>query len=220
LGLLVLAAAGCNRLPHIAPATLPPLPADSVRAWVAGLTPSAPLHYSLRWRFRNQKGSAGGRAAVRVAPPDTLRFDYRGPFGKAGSALLVHDSAIWSEPPDDVNQMIPAVPLFWAAIAHPMPPAPDDTIFGIATATQRVWRYANGTTVIDFVEELGSTPRLRAELRRNGRIVGQTDVRLDSTATRPLEATMAFPADASQFAFTVEAIDTVAAFDSTTWHPK
>ncbi len=220
LGVAAWIMTACAGLPRIAPKTLGALPADSARTWVAAMTPTVPLNYRLRWRFQNQKGSAGGRAAVRVAPPDTLRFDYRGPFGKAGSALLIGDTAIWAEPPDDVNQLIPAVPLFWAALAHPLPPTEDDSVSGLIRPRQRVWRYTRGTTVIDFVEDLGAKPRLRAELRRDGRMIGQTDVHLDPATKRPLDARMLFPGDASQFAFTIEAIDTVAAFDSATWRPK
>lgn len=210
---------GCAHVAHIAPAKLAPLPADSARTWTAARQPMHALHYTLTWHFRNQKGESGGRAAVRVAPPDTLRFDYRGPFGKSGSAVVVGDSALWSRPETDVDQLIPAAPLFWAALGVPIAPASPDSTFGLETTNHRIWRYVSDGTVIDYVEERGTAPRLRAEVRHDDHTVGISEVDFDPATGAPTQAVMTFPAQASQFRFTVERIDTVAAFDADTWLP-
>src|SRR3989304_3951434 len=85
-------------LESIAPSGLEPAPRDTIEAWLASYRPAGPVRYDVRWRFANQKGSTAGRAAVRIAPPDTLRFDYRGPVGRAGAAVIVADSALWGAP--------------------------------------------------------------------------------------------------------------------------
>lgn len=212
--------AGCAHVAHIAPTTLAPLPADSAHAWSAARRPQRDLHFALTWHFRNQKGESGGRAAVRIAPPDTLRFDYRGPFGKSGSAVVVGDSALWSRPAEDVENLIPAAPLFWAALGVTIAPASPDSVYGMETAHRRIWRYVTDSTVIDYVEEYGTMPRLRAEVRRGSHTVGLTDVRLDPSTATPTQAVMTFPEQASQFRFTVDRIDTVTAFDAKTWRPN
>src|SRR5205085_2537672 len=85
MGLVLVA--GCQRGPQpIAPAGMAPIPAATVREWVSGYQMKTPGRYDLRWTYRTQKGAAKGRASMRIAPPDSLRFDFRGPFGKSGAA--------------------------------------------------------------------------------------------------------------------------------------
>lgn len=209
---------GCTGPRSIAPSGLAPVPADSARAWAAPLTPTRSLRYRLRWRFVNQKGSSGGRAAVRIAPPDTLRFDYRGPFGKSGSAVVIGDSLLWAEPAEDVDRLVGAAPLFWAALGVPVQPSgPEHQVLGRRWSSHVAWRYVDGEEELDFIYTPRGGGRLQAELRRGGRIIGGTDVRFAPDGT-PTTATMRFPRDASRFSFTVEATDTVAAFDPDTWH--
>ena len=68
--------------------------------------------------------------AVRIAPPDTLRFDYRGPFGRSGAAVIVADSALWVVPQRDARELLPAAPVFWAALGIPQPPPRDARLSG------------------------------------------------------------------------------------------
>jgi hypothetical protein len=209
--------AGCTGFASIAPANLAPIARDSVATWVATLQPRVPLHYDLRWRFENQNGRAAGRAAVRFAPPDTLRFDYRGPFGRSGSALVVGRDAVWAEPEGDFRSLIPVAPVLWASlgIAPPVPPGVE--VLGREEPTRRAWRYVDGYEEIDFIHQRDTRPRFLAELRRGGRVVGFAQVELaapDGPATR---ADMRFPRDGSRFSFTVQRVDTVAAFGPETW---
>src|SRR5260221_8100106 len=78
--LTVAGLAACQHgLRSIALAGLAPLPRSTVAEWVSRYAPRNPVRYELRWRFQNDRGAAGGRAAVRIVPPDSLRLDFPGP---------------------------------------------------------------------------------------------------------------------------------------------
>lgn len=215
-GALVAACGGGLR--SIAPTGLTPLSPDTARAWVAALAPTGPVRYDLRWRYTTQQGSSAGRAAVRVAPPDTLRFDYRGPFGRSGSALIVAEEVVWAEPEEDARSLLPTAPLFWAALAIPRPPPPDADVFGRRWDHQVAWRYVQGGEVIDYIARRDGTPaELLAELRSADRIVGAATTALTPGSTHPREARIVFPGEAALFTFTVEGFDTLATFGPETW---
>ena len=211
------AAAACAHYESIAPENLGPLPPATAASWVREFTPARSMRISLRWRFENQKGKSGGRAVVRVAPPDTLRFDYRGPFGRSGSAVVVGGGALWARPAQDFENLIPIAPLFWAALGIATA-APDGAqVLGLDGPERRAWRYVVGGEELDFVHIRGPEERLLAQLRYRGRILGVSEVLFEGKSRNPVRATMVFPPDASRFSFTIEAIDTVAAFDPETW---
>lgn len=212
--LLVACAPG---LTSIAPAGLVPASRDTIVAWLALYRPPGPLRYDVRWRFANPKGSTAGRAAVRIAPPDTLRFDYRGPFGKSGAAVIVADSALWAVPERATRDLLPAAPLFWAALGIPQPP-PDGAALSARDGIEgRVWRYVSQADTMDFVEVGPGPARLLTEVRRNGKIVASTEVSFQAGARSPKEARVRFPQDGSLLILTVEGVDTVAPFDPSTW---
>lgn len=204
-------------LKSIAPSGLAPAPRDTIAAWLASYRPTGPVRYDLRWRFANQKGSTAGRAAVRIAPPDTLRFDYRGPFGRSGAAVIVADSALWVAPERDTRELLPAAPLFWAALGIPQPPPQESSVSSRGAPGGRVWRYASRADTMDFVEVGPGPERLLTEVRRNGKIVASTEVRFRPAGRAPLEARVRFPQDGSALILTVEGVESVAAFDPSTW---
>jgi hypothetical protein len=212
---------GCVRgITSIAPVGLASVPLDSVLAWLAPYRPESHVRYDLKWRFVNQKGSTAGRAAVRIAPPDTMRFDYRGPFGRSGAAVLVGDSVWWAVPERETRDLIPAAPLFWAALGMPQPPPDDAHLFGRDEQGVHAWRYAAARDTMDFVEGRGGRPRLLVEVRREGRIVASLQLTLRPGMRVPAETRMRFPQDGSALILTIEGIEQVATFDSTTWkHP-
>ncbi|HEX9729786.1 MAG TPA: hypothetical protein VGA37_14910 [Gemmatimonadales bacterium] len=217
LGVVSALPAGCwSGLRSIAPADLTPMSPAIVAGWAGELAPRRAMEVHLRWRFENQKGSSGGRAVVRIAPPDTLRFDYRGPFGKSGSAVVVEGRKLWAQPEGDFRSLIPVAPLFWAALGMPTEPPDGAALSGRDGPDRRAWRYAVGDEVLDFILEPEPAGRLLAEMRVGTRIVGVTETQFD-TARQPQRATMTFPQDASRFSFTIEAIDTLVVFDAETW---
>lgn len=213
----VVSAAACARYESIAPANLAPMTAARVTSWVADLAPAHPVRFRLTWRFANQQGESAGRAVIRLAPPDTLRFDYRGPFGRSGAAVVIANQPRWAHPEGDFDNLIRLAPLFWAALGIPSMPPLDAHVFGAEGDAQRAWRYVTGPDAIDFIQVRSPSERLLAEFRTGGRVLGASEVHFEGVPSRPVRAEMLFPPDASRFWFTIEAIDTVAAFDPETW---
>jgi hypothetical protein len=211
----VIACAG--GLKSIAPADLHSLPVDSVRRWEAAFRPDHARQYDLRWKFENRDGRAAGRAVARFAPPDTLRFDYRGPFGRSGSALVVGNAAVWSEPEGDIDRLVPVAPILWAALGITTALDEGSELLGSETAQRRAWRYVAGDRELDYLHIEQSTPRLLAELRELGSILGFVEVQLAPGSTQPVEAVMQFPQERSKFSLTVRQVDSVAAFPAATW---
>ncbi len=204
----LLCAAGCIRYESIAPDGLIRMSAGEVADWVGEFALTQPTQVRLRWRFRNTRGRSAGRAVVRLAPPDTLRFDYRGPFGKSGSAVVVGGQALWAAPQQDFENLIPVAPVFWAALGIASPPP---------EGARRAWRFEHWDEATDFIFVRGPEPRLLAELRVRDEILATSELRLDGDTRQPVSAMMIFPLDGSRFSFTIEAIDTVAAYDPEIW---
>jgi hypothetical protein len=210
--------AGCvGGIHSIAPDNLAPVVADSVAGWAAAFRPTVRLKYDLRWRYENDRGKASGRAVARFAPPDTLRFDYRGPFGRSGSALIVGQQAVWSEPEGDIDDLIPVAPVLWAALGIEMPLEDVDALLGGVTSAQDAWRYQRGDDALDYVHVRTPLPRLLAERRTGGRILGMVDLTLAGASSAPRVAVMRFPRGRSTFELTVGQVDTVETFPPETW---
>jgi hypothetical protein len=210
-------AAGCGRGPQsIAPAGLVPLPAETVTAWVRPLAAVLPMRYDLRWQLRNSKGAASGRAAVRITPPDSLRFDFRGAFGKSGAAMVVGDSGVWAEPEGDFRDILQSVPLFWAALGLPLQPR-GSPVSGLERPGLRAWSYVVAQDTFNFVHIRGPEERLLGEMRRRGRTVGTAEARLAPGGGRATQARLDFPAVETRFSFTVDLVDSTATFGPETW---
>ena len=92
----------------LVPEPLPPMERAQVAQWVDRFQPTRALRYDLRWLYVTQQGQSRGRAAVHFVPPDSARFDYRGPFGRSGAAVVIGDSVLWAQPGDDVGALVEA----------------------------------------------------------------------------------------------------------------
>jgi hypothetical protein len=145
-----------------------------------------------------------------------LRFDYRGPFGRSGAAVIVGDSVLWSEPEEDVEQLLPIAPLFWAAMGMPREPAEGADVFGLETDSERVWQYVVGGDTLSYVVARNAPFTLQSEMSRFGDLVGSVDVQLGDDR-RPTQAVMLFPGTATRFTLNVETVETVTSFDPETW---
>ena len=219
---VILVLAGCTgRIRSIAPENLAPIPADTAVAWAAVLRPRAPLQFDLRWAFENREGKASGRAVARFAPPDTLRFDYRGPFGRSGTALIVGSAVVWAEPEGDLDNLVPVAPVLWAALGIVTGPEDGSRFLGSDLPQRRAWRQVWDTRALDYILVASPSPRFLAELREADRILGIAEVDLAGPPpTHPTKAVMRFPDQRSTFSLTVRQVDSVAAFPADTWvHP-
>lgn len=199
----------------IAPEGLQPIAPAVAAAWAGALRPATPTQYDLRWRFTTQQGSAAGRAAVRYVGPDTLRFDYRAPFGRSGAALFVGPDVVWAQPEAELRELVPTAPLFWAGVGLPLGPGATARVSGLERGGVRAWRYTDGADVLDLVWRAG-TRTLQAQFRQGERTVGMAEVQYDAAGT-PVSAEIRFPGEAARFTFSFEAVNAVAGFAPDTW---
>lgn len=205
----------------IAPVGMVPTGGGVVAGWVSEFRPSGARRYVIRpWRYRNERGAAAGRAAVVVVPPDSLRLDYQGPFGKAGRAAVVGDSALWVVPEEEFGGLVALAPLFWAAVGVPQPPPENVPVHALARDDLKAWRYILAGDTLSFVVR-GNPPRtLQAEVRRGGRTLGVTEVEFDRETGLVAHAKIELPFDVSRFEFTIQHVDTVAAPDPSIWQNR
>lgn len=217
-GAIALLLSGCRGYPgRLEPTGLAPMDPAAASRWAVEFQPAQAVRYDLRWTYTTQRGSARGRASVRIAPPDSLRFDYRGPFGRSGAAVVVGDGVIWSEPEEDVGQLIPVAPLFWAALGVVRQPPSGAAVFGRETATQTIWQYVSGGDTLSYVVTGEPPYRLQAEMRSFDAVVGLVELEYNDSTHVPVEATMSFPQSASIILLSVENLETVTSFDPDTW---
>ncbi len=211
---------GCTpRLGSLAPHGFMPADRVVVDGWVAEMTPSRPRLYEVRpWRFQNERGSAAGRASIRIVPPDSLRFDYRGPFGKSGNAAVVGDSALWMTS-DDFEGLVTYAPLFWTALGIPPVPPGTAPLFSLVGDDFRAWRYILAQDTLDFVLRGSPAVSLLGEIRRQGQVLAQATVELDTLTGLARHSKIDFY-NISRFEFTVQSVDTLASFDSTIWQQQ
>lgn len=214
----VVSVPGCGpRTTQLAPGGLPAASHASAERWSEGYVPDVPLRFEVTWTFQTQQGRVRGRAAARFVPPDSLRFDYQGPFGRSGTAVMVGDAIVWAEPEEEVRGLIPVTPLFWAALGMPRPPARHAAVFGRSSGQQAVWRYAAGADTLTYVGTTTAPATLRAELRRAGDVVGTVEVEFVDSLGVPGSSRIAFPSTASTILFSLEAVDTLITVDPQIW---
>lgn len=209
---------GCRPQPTaLSPEAMTAIDIATVREWVAGIAPSRATRYDLRWTFQTQRGAVRGQAALRVAPPDSLRFDYRGPFGRSGAAFLVDDELVWAVPEEEVEELIQTVPLFWAALGLPRSPPPGTSILGLETVDRRRWRYGVNRDTLEYTVTTAPPFRFLASMRRLDRVVGYVEVNYDEQTRLPTKATLTFTQTASIFILDVASIDSTASLSADVW---
>ena len=215
---VLVSVAGCMSQPSsFGPEPMTPIDIATVREWVADLAPNHATRYDLRWTFQTQQGAVRGQAALRVVPSDSLRFDYRGPFGRSGAAFLVDEEFVWAVPEAEVAQLMQAIPLFWAALGLPRTPPPGTEIFGNETEGSRRWQYGvNGDTLTYVVSSIPER-RFLASMRRFDDIIGHVEVNYDAQTKQPTKVTLTFPETASRFLMDVTSIDTTVTFSADVW---
>jgi hypothetical protein len=190
---------------------------ETEREWIAELVPTVATLYDLRWTFRTQQGATRGRAAIRLVPPDSIRFDYRGPFGRSGAAVVVGDSVVWAEPEEDVSEIIPVAPLFWAAIGVARQAPTGSNVYGSEVGSDRVWQYEVGGEALTYVVSKDPGLKLQTEMRRLDQIIGVVETVYDDSTGAPQQAIMTFPATASQFLFDFRNVEKLESLDPDVW---
>lgn len=206
------------------PQPLAPVDRDSAVAWSRATLPTRYTAIRFRWKYQDYQKRWGGRGQARIAPPDSLRFDYVGPLGfGAGAAAIVADSAIWADPEKNFRSLIPAVRMLWAALGIVRPPAPDALVFrgggGGADSSVRIWRLVQDGDTLDYRETRGGARVLEAEWRRDGKVLARSRTEFDAQRM-PARARMDFPEERARFELTVVSVDTTAVLDPAIWRGR
>lgn len=176
--LTLLAGCGGGLGPMPIPAGLAPADATEAARWVASTRPAENRDIRFRWKFQDERGSAGGRGRARLALPDSIRFDVAGPLGSGHAAAFVAgDTALWADPEKDVEKLVPDYPLFWAMLGIARAPVPGGSVRSYSDSAVTAWQFASGGDTVEYVREHGQAGRLIAEVRRAGKRVGRVETR-------------------------------------------
>jgi hypothetical protein len=215
--------AGCPGPPApLVPVALAPASRDSAVAWTRATLPAGPTVIRFRWHYEDGHVRYAGRGSARIAPPDSLRFDYAGPFGLgSGAAVVIGDTVAWADPAASFRSLVPAIPMLWASLGMVRPPGEGAAVSGLAQAGGRViWRFAQPGDTLAYVATSGVERVLEAEWRRaGGAVVARSRTRLDPRA-RPLAARIDFPEAKARFELTVVGVDTAAVIPPALWRSR
>ena len=176
--LLTGACAGGGLAPLPMPAGLAPATPVEASQWARATVPAENREIRFRWKFQDEQGSAGGRGRARLARPDSVRFDIVGPLGSGRAAAFVAgDTAIWADPEEEVQKLVPNYPLFWAMLGIARDPGPAATVRKFADGTITAWQFVAGGDTLEYVRETGAGNRLIAEVRRDGKRLGRVETK-------------------------------------------
>lgn len=219
--------AGCP--PALAPVVpvaplvdVPLAPAELTQAlaWTQRTVPRHSTAIRFRFLFQDPRRHWGGRGTARVAPPDSLRFDYVGPLGLgAGAAVVVGDSTVWADPPENFKSLVPGIPMLWAALGIVRPPASDAHVESGGTEARTIWRFVHGDDTLAYVAVEGPPRTLDAEWRRKGRVLARSHTDFDGRAL-PAKARVEFPEALGRFELTVVGVDTAATIAPALWRSR
>lgn len=212
---------GCNPRPApLVPAGLEPVAREAAVAWAAGTLPRRQTAVQFRWRFRDERAGYSGRGAARVAPPDSLRLDFRGPLGYSGAAAIVGDSVLWTQPPGEFRMLVRGIPLLWAALGAVQPPAADAMVFGRQEPGRMLWRFVTGgSDTLDYAVRDTAGRLLEAEWRQGGKVRARSRTEYGADG-QPVAARIDFPEASARFELTVVARDTLAGIAPGLWRAR
>lgn len=176
--LLAASCTGGGLAPLPMPSGLAPGTTEEATRWARSTRPAENRELRFRFQFLDEKGSAKGRGRIRLALPDSVRFDVVGPFGAGrGAALVVGDTSVWADPEDDVRKLVPNYPLFWAMLGIARRPGPGSTVRKFADGTITAWQFVAGGDTLEYIREAGPANRLIAEVRQGGKRVGRVETK-------------------------------------------
>ncbi|HEX2250995.1 MAG TPA: hypothetical protein VHH32_11655 [Gemmatimonadales bacterium] len=131
-----------------------------------------------------------------------MRFDVAGPFGSGtASAVVVGDTALWTDPADAISRLVPNFPLMWAMMGIARGPDQDVALHGLTHNSTRAWQYAGAADTVEYALTSGDSGRLIAEVRQSGKLVGRAETTLASDGT-PLKARLTVPSAPAQLDLT------------------
>ncbi len=176
--LLAGACAGGGLAPLPMPAGLSPATPADAATWARSTRPAESREIRFRLKFQDEQGSAGGRGRARLALPDSVRFDVVGALGSwRAAAFVAGDTALWADPEQEVQKLVPNYPLFWAMLGVAREPGPGSTVRRFADGTITAWQFVAGGDTVEYVRETGAANRLIAEVRQGGKRLGRVETK-------------------------------------------
>lgn len=218
LAYLALGLAACNpNAARLAPVGVGPVTAGQVASWVGPTQPTTHALHRFKWLYKDRKQSAGGRGSVRIAPPDSLRFDAAGPLGAARSAaVVVGDSEIWVEPEKGIRDLIPNFPLLWAMFGVARLPDEAARLSGLEETARTYWTYAGEVDTVEYLRVFVKPAKLLAVVHHAGKITGRVETTFDD-AGQLARARLVVPGASAQLDLTFYANNTDASFPPDIW---
>jgi hypothetical protein len=211
---------GCRTAPGpLVPVAAPLVSESQVSEWVASTIPSDQQLHRFKWLFQDERASAGGRGSLRIAPPDSLRFDVAGPFGSgAASAVVVGDQALWMEPPDAIAKLVPNYQLMWAMFGIARMPPPGVQLRGLQDGSVTAWQYAGSTDTIEYMRSTSEPGHFVAQVHQAGELIGRAETTLAPDGT-PLKTRLTVPSAPAQLDLTFLST-TRTSFATDIWLPR
>ena len=217
---VLLAGCGTGRLGPVMPMGATPATLAEVDSFVAGFRPAAYQFHRFRWQFKDDRASAGGRGSVRIAAPDSLRFDVAGPLGSGkAAAFVVGDSAQWAEPEEDVEKLVPDYPLLWAMLGVPRAPSNGATLRRVQAGRVSAWQFIDAADTVEYVLTEGAPRQRVTDVRRGGKRIGRVTTELGPDGA-PLKARLVVPSVPAQLDITFYLSRAEAGFAPDTWVPQ
>ena len=213
-----LALAGCATAFPSAPmpASLAPGAVADAGAWAASTRPPGHLILRFHWHLIAEGGS-GGRGAVLIAPPDSLKLSFLGPVGfGSGAAAVIGDSAIWAEPQEQVDKFVVSYPLLWAMVGIARPPAAGWVVQGHQDAAGTAWRYVHGTDRVDYLIRRTAVTILEASVRQDGNPIGHVITVLNEDG-RPARSRLDILTTRARLEITFDKVTRQTPFDRDSW---
>jgi hypothetical protein len=173
-------AAGCTRPPAPPAPSGPwePVAADSFLSLAARTVPTARAVIRLRWRYDDGNQEAAGRAAARLAPPDSLRLDVAVPVVGRATLVLAGDSS-WAEPDKAAAAMPQSRAVLWALFGIIRRPAAGTRVESAPAVEGRLWRLTAADGGVTVLECRGDTLLGATELKAD-RVVGRLRLTRDA----------------------------------------
>lgn len=193
---------------------------DSAAVWAATTVPDGRIMHRFKWLYRDERSSIGGRGSARVAGPDSLRFDVAGPLGaNPAAAMVVGDSAIWTDAPESIHDIVPSYPLLWAGFGVVQTPRGATVVWAGQAGTVVAWRVVAGADTVEYALSRGDPRRVQAEVRRGGRTVARMDAVLTAEG-RPAHARLDVASRPARLDLTFTLSDPTARFPADVWRPR
>ena len=200
----------------LGPLDMAPVSREAVAGWVAATSPAGHRLVRFNWRWQDERGSAGGKGSARVAGPDSVRLDMSGPFGAGRSAgVVIGDSALWTDPPDAIERIVPSYPLMWALFGVARMPAEGVALVGRADSAATSWQAVTGTDTVVYVRTR-TAPKLLTEVRQAGKVLGRVETAFGPDG-RPTTSRLTVPSLPARLDITFTASDSTAPFPARLW---